>query len=377
MVQAAAKNREEKRILPVFYHHLDPTKIPSNHAMDVEILPTDTVDTITRALLCVEGLYNLTTFPLGSHSDLWERVWPWAQFLDVHRSRIADAPTEDLLRARVFCIVVNGDHATTIGTPEIAILAAQVWGGYFREPNATSEMALRRLIVFFRSGNEYSLDQFIEGAGSIDALAILVVQLVHYLLKYGSVPQFAAGALGSVIIFLKRFKHNAWLSALQSHKFISAMISVLLFVEPHIEGSTEQRLYQGLYEQTWLNCFPLAALDSGYTGVVEAVNAGIIQLIASVVGRNLKWTEASILEMISFVQPATVYYPVLAAIERTLPLTHESTSMPAFSSSALYPAWQEFVCVVLHRLEIKTKFDSGEHIARRACDNLEVNMFQC
>ncbi|KAJ6462494.1 hypothetical protein C8R45DRAFT_1080613, partial [Mycena sanguinolenta] len=375
VVQAAKTNPNEKRILPVFYHHLDPSKIPSSNAMDMVILAGDTVDIITRALLCVEGLYHLESFPIGSHSDLWEHFWPWARFLDVHRSLIPGAPTEDILRARLFCVMLDvgvGGSARVSSTPEIGILAAQVWGSYFREPNPLSELAVRRLAAFLGVRDEYRLEPFIEGAGGVDALAMLVAKMVHYLLNSNSAPELKTRNLGGVIDFSKRCKDEAWLRALRSHKVMPAMISVLLFIERLIDVPREQWVYREVYNQAWRCFFRLSPLDPSYTGAAEAIDAGILQVIASGVGRNLEWIDTTIRGILKYiVQSATVYYPVLAAIERALPLTQQAMSAPAFTFSALYPDWQEFVRISLDRLDIKRKFDSDEHIACKACDNLE------
>ncbi|KAF7364071.1 MYND-type domain-containing protein [Mycena sanguinolenta] len=375
MVQEAAMNREEKRILPVFYHHLDPNKIPSKDAMDTEILANDTIDSITRALLCLGGLYNLFPFPPGSHLDLWERVWPWGQFLDAHVSRIADAPTQDMLRAHVFRIITNffGISDKLASTPEIGVLAAQVWGSYFQDPNPASEKALRCVALFLTWKSEYGLDPFIEGAGSVDALAILVVGLVDYMLASDAPPETKTRTLRAAIVFSRRSKGDAWVSALRAHKFTAAMISVLLFVEHHIHVPIEQNLHQDLYNQALFSFLRQCALNSGFSDVVEAVDAGLLQVTASIISRNLDWKDLkkAIRGMIKFtVQPATVYYSVLAALERALPLIQQTLHASA-SDSAIYLDWKEFVGMALDRLEVKKKFDSGEHIARKACDNLE------
>ncbi|KAJ6448348.1 hypothetical protein C8R45DRAFT_1084515 [Mycena sanguinolenta] len=370
MVQAAAANRAEERILPVFYHHLDPIKIPSEDAMDTEVLAADTVDAVTRALLCVEGLYNLGTFPLGSHPELWERVWPWARFFGAHNSRIPDASTEDTIRARVFSIVANlsGTPSKVASTPEIGVLTAQVWGSHFRDPNQNPNFPFR-LALFLGSGGEYTLDPFIEGAGCVDALAIMVVKLPDYLLSSGSDLEGTTRCLGSVLEFCRRAEDQAWLSALRSHKFIAAMVSVLLFAERLPEIPNIAGLYPKLFNEAWPGFVRVSALDSGYTHVVEAIDAGYIQLIVSIAGRHVDWLESRI--VIGVLQPATVYYPVLAALERTLPLIQRATSAPTFISCTLYPDWQEFNDLVLDRLEVKRMFDSGEHVTCRACDNLE------
>ncbi|KAJ6448356.1 hypothetical protein C8R45DRAFT_948039 [Mycena sanguinolenta] len=379
MVQAVATNQEEKRLLPLFYLHLDPTKIPSEVAMDVEVLSTDTMDTIIRAFLCVQGLYNSAMLPPGSHPDLWERVWPWAQFLFIHRPRIPDAPTGDMLRASVFSIIAgfNAIPSRLASTPEIGILAAHAWGIYFRDPNAISERALRSLTLFLGMGEEYRLDEFIEGAGSMDALAVLVVELLDYLLNDIAAPDRIGRNLWGVVKFAGCCEDAAWLSALRSHQYMRAMVSVLLFAQRLIVMPTKQRpfYFQELYNHAWNGFLRLCPINASYTGIVEAVDAGLLELIAWITGRNIHgitYVETRVRGMLKFVlQPATVYYPVLAALERTLPLIRPAMSAPVFISSALYPDWRNFVSLVLERLEVKKMFDSGGHIACRACDNLK------
>ncbi|KAJ6448328.1 hypothetical protein C8R45DRAFT_1084501 [Mycena sanguinolenta] len=345
LVSVAGTTRDQMHVLPVFYHHLDPTKIPSDDEMDMEILPTDTADVITRAHLCMEGLCNYLDFPPGSQRDLWERVWPWARFFDVHPSRVAGAPTQDIVRAHIFNIIMTVEMPGPIA--EIGILAAQIWESYFRDPHPASELALRRLTVFFGRGEEinpYSLHPFIEGAGGVDALATLLVKLVHYVLDSDASPEIKTRNLGGILSFSNRSKDDAWLAALRSHKFMSAMISVLLFVEPHIEVPTEEGLYQELFNQALHGYLRLSALNSSYTSVVEAVDAGILPLIASVISRNLEWTETGI---------------------RGIPLL----SAPSLLPNEKYP--REPPTRRYIRTGVKRKFDSGEHIPYKACDNVE------
>ncbi|KAJ6448352.1 hypothetical protein C8R45DRAFT_1133134 [Mycena sanguinolenta] len=317
-------NSREARVLPVFYHHLDPQNIPSNDEMDTEILATDTVDTITRALL------------------------------DAHGSRILGSPSEDIIRARIVSIIatLDGISGKVASTPEIGILTAHVWSSYFREPHPASEMALRRLTIFLATGGEYGLDSFIEGAGSVDALAIMAVKLLDYLLNSKLRLEAMTMNLVGIMVF--------------------SMISVLLFAGRLLEIPTEVGLYPELFKQAWQNFLRVSALDSGYAYIVEAIDAGFLQLVVSISGRHIDWLESRMQASVQVIfQPATVYYPVLAALERTLPLIQQATSAPTFLSSVVYPYWEEFNGLVLDRLEVKRMFDSGGHIACRACDNLE------
>ncbi|KAF7364080.1 MYND-type domain-containing protein [Mycena sanguinolenta] len=374
MVQLAGMKNEETRVLPVFYHHLDPAKIPSEDAMDVEFLATNTLESITLALLCLEGLSNIYPFPPGADIDLWERVWPWARFFDSHGSRIPDVLSEDIIRARVLAVIASMEVTCSkmASTPEIGVLAAQAWSSYFRDPNYSTEKAIRRLTIFLAMRAEYGLNPFIEGAGSVDALAILVVKLVDYLLEWPLGPVAMTGNLSGVLIFCSRSKDHAWLSALQSHKFMRAMITVLLCAERFIDIPGKKGLFAELHEHAWQGFCRVRTLDSGYTYVVEAIDAGFLRLIVSLAGRDISWLKNRLQAAFKFMlQPATVYYPVLAALERALLSIQQVTLAPTFMSCALYPDWEEFNNLVLDRLDAKREFDSGGHVACRACDNLK------
>ncbi|KAJ7766050.1 hypothetical protein B0H16DRAFT_385027 [Mycena metata] len=124
VIRRVEESRDEMRFLPVFYHHLDPAKMPSGAEMDILTLPETTSATIDRAFLCFQGLFHLRP-PAGSHADLWKRVWPWTQFFDAHHSRIPGGHTEDVVRACCFiCVVRLTDH----GSPTTRlILNARSW----------------------------------------------------------------------------------------------------------------------------------------------------------------------------------------------------------------------------------------------------------
>ncbi|KAJ7649101.1 hypothetical protein DFH06DRAFT_557989 [Mycena polygramma] len=230
--------------------------------MDAEILSDDILSTVTLASFSLEGLFDVPTPPPGSHHDLWLRVWPWAQFFDVHHPRFAGLPTEDILRARFFSTTGSftkpyteiSRHITS--TPGIGTLAAQAWGSYFRDPNQTSEVALRRVADFLvvAMSSPYDFDEFVEGAGGEDALAVLVVRLVEYLLASTLNPTRATALnLAGLLVFSTRIENHTWMSALLSHKYLSALVSILMFADRVSDAATAPNLalYQDLYKNTW------------------------------------------------------------------------------------------------------------------------------
>ncbi|KAJ7926184.1 hypothetical protein B0H13DRAFT_2564669 [Mycena leptocephala] len=317
--------------------------------MDTEILLDDTLSTITRAFISLEGLFNLPAPPSGSHPDLLKRVWPWAQFFDVHLSWIAGAPTEDAVVARFFCVIVSlmetfsPTSRQIASTPGIGILAARAWGSYFRDPNHSSEAALRRLASFLITASTYGyeFDEFVDGAGGTDALAVLVVRLVDYLLSSinsGNTTYRTAAYMCGVVQFAALSQEDAWRSALRSHKYLRALTSVLLFADRFLQAGPATDVYASAPGTGFfLFCY------------IATVIATLWRLLMLVFSHS------------SFRLPANMWNG----------LTMEPTSKPAFISSALNRDWQEFVKLALGRLEVKQHFDSGQYLTHKACDNME------
>ncbi|KAJ7603043.1 hypothetical protein DFH06DRAFT_1257520 [Mycena polygramma] len=376
LVGCAKLAREETRFLPVFYHHLDPGNIPSDNVMDTELLPDDTVSTITRAFLSLEGISYTWPHPPGSRTALWTRVWPWIQFFDVHHYRIADAPTLDVCRARFFCVVASLMEARSetsqqiISPPGIMILAAQAWGSFFRNPNDTTHAALRNVAEFNVKihDSKYDFANFVEGAGGVGELAVLVVQLVPCLVDSTNTPSRTALNLCALVIFASKCDEGRWTSALLAHKYLSALTSVLSFAARFLEGPTPTDIYSELFRHAWNVFFRFLLLSRGYSQVAEIIDADVLTLVVSLVNKRIDWVinhEHSILSLITLiVRPATLYYPVLSLLEVYLPRLEEATSTETFRSSRLHRDWQGFVELALERLEVKRRFDSEGYVFR-------------
>ncbi|KAJ6462511.1 hypothetical protein C8R45DRAFT_1080624 [Mycena sanguinolenta] len=376
LVQIQELEPLKNRFLSVFYHHLDPIKIPSEDAMDVEILPDETVETTTRAFVSLEGLFNTVIPPAETHSDLWQRVWPWIRFLSVHHSRIANAPPEDIIQARFFSVIASlmQELPRICSTPGVGILAGHAWANYFRNPCTILERALRRL-THLLPYESCDLWEFVDGAGGVDALANLVAQLVRYLLDSDDIPAGKAKSIFGVLCFCTQSKSDTWLSALRTHEYLRTVISVLFFVDTLLEDHTAKDfpLYRELYKGAWNACFDVLRMTPGYAHVVEAIDAVFLRFYVSLASkRHMEWANDGLYSLLFLVmKPTTLYYSVLSALKRSLPIVAQGTAAPAFISSAQYPKWQEFSSLVHERLEFKRHFDSGQYSSHRACDNLE------
>ncbi|KAJ6480727.1 hypothetical protein C8R47DRAFT_596624 [Mycena vitilis] len=339
-----------------------------------------------------EGSFRVIAAPPSSRPALWTRVSPWIQFLDVYHSRIPDAPTLDMCRSCFFCVIGNmvetpddtSRHIAT--TPGVGMLAAQVWSSGFRNQNDSHTRTISHLSRFFVMAIdcEYGFTQFLEGAGGTDVLAVLVVRLVHGLVKSADIPVRTALNLLGLVIFASHYDDNdTWKSTLQAHQYLPALMSVLHFAIHSLQDATVKGLYSDLFDQTWVSFYRLVVSSPGrgYVSTVEAIEAGVLTVIVSLVNKHVdKVIAGHRLQtfLAKLLRPATLYYPVLSLLEVHLPRLEEATSTQGFRTSGLYQDWQALVNLALERLEVKRRFDSEGYVARdlKACDNMECGQIR-
>ncbi|KAJ7150689.1 hypothetical protein C8R46DRAFT_496937 [Mycena filopes] len=380
-VERVKSSTDEFRFLPLFYHHLDPARIPTSAEMDVSTLPAATTKTITQAFLSFQGVSHLQPPSKNPCTELWQRLWPWTTFFDAHYSHIAGAPSEEVVRAYSFIAIVrlmkfkSSTSRLILSTPGIGILAGQAWGTYFTDPCPATHRSLHevsQLLLVSSQLQEVNFDEVVEGAGGFHDLAILFARTLEYLLASADEVYDKALNLANVLSLCGRCKDPAWLAALAAHKGLTAALSVLLFADSVFERPSEPPgLYPHLFKQAWNLFLPLVLHGAGYIRKVEAINAGALAFFVSHAQKHVDWMESGLTTLITTILlPVTLYHPVLSAIETALPALEEATSTPAFASSPLYPAWQEFVALAGERILIKNWVDSEEHISYKACDNL-------
>ncbi|KAJ7150673.1 hypothetical protein C8R46DRAFT_1198238 [Mycena filopes] len=372
---------EEMRFLPLFYHHLDPRRIPNNTEMDQPSLAEAISAGISRALLAFQGLFHLVPSPDGSCADLWMRVWPWAQFFDAHHHYRNGGLTEDTVRAYCFLVVVrlmrfqSPTSHRILTTPGIGIFAAQAWGTFLRDPGGITERAFYHICQFLiiASGSQQpNFEELLEGAGGADALATLVFRTLEYLLVIDTDPNRTPVNLASVLTLCLRAE-STWLDALVAQKVFRTTIPVLLYAATLLDRTSDlPGLYEGTYERAWTLFVALLLHGDGYARKSEAIKAGFLELVVTMAQKHLDWADTQIRPIITAILPSVTLYPsVLSAITAALPVLEEATSSLAFTSSPVYPYWREFITLAVERIDVKRQVDSGESISRKACDNLQ------
>ncbi|KAJ7712616.1 hypothetical protein B0H16DRAFT_1743943 [Mycena metata] len=99
-------------LLPVYYIHLDPSKIPNPDALDKLVAtatPLPAIDGACTALRALCDFVDLSVFPFDTAPDFWSRGWPWMQFLHTYWDYLPkfDRETEIHACVRYACVLAK------------------------------------------------------------------------------------------------------------------------------------------------------------------------------------------------------------------------------------------------------------------------------
>ncbi|KAJ7761176.1 hypothetical protein DFH07DRAFT_957254 [Mycena maculata] len=110
--------------------------------------------------------------------------------------------------------------------------------------------------------------------------------------------------------------------------------------------------------------------------VIEALRAGLIDLIASLIGHPLEVDATKhVCYLLKFLASTTVYYSVLAEIEGMSQGLNEilDENDPVITQSPVFDAWRTFTESAAERQKMKQLFDSDEAPSSLVCDNTECS----
>ncbi|KAJ7652639.1 hypothetical protein B0H17DRAFT_1186443, partial [Mycena rosella] len=181
-------------ILPLYYAGLDDSAIPSLVAqLDCsEDLPLLT-RRLSRIVLCLQGLLLLDSKdslpgPSSVWPHIWRRVWPWLDFLNIHRDTLPQLPNISYIHPLSLVNVLgkNEETAKLIHlTPGFRILAFRFWTLSFDQTHLVSiQGAFEVFCVYMQNclltiTEDHDFEEAIEGSGgSRTSLARLLVNHV-------------------------------------------------------------------------------------------------------------------------------------------------------------------------------------------------------
>ncbi|KAF7354111.1 MYND-type domain-containing protein [Mycena venus] len=174
--------------LPAFYANLNPSSIPSMAQLETSISASLRL-TIGNACVALGALHTIThlgSFPLDASLDLWERAWPWLEFLHLYQDYIEGADALiDVRTYIIWCMLLINleEHTETAQVmahqPGVQALVTRCWmltiGVSDEDRDEVFENAQYMLLL--HPADPVSLAEIVaEAGGTFDHLAALVVR---------------------------------------------------------------------------------------------------------------------------------------------------------------------------------------------------------
>jgi hypothetical protein len=193
---------QKATFLPIFFHNLDPVRIPSPGQLELFDRPAR--DDVSCAVLSLHLFFNNSPH-LDLGVSVWPRIWSWVNYIHIHWDHLPEiALPLDVIFYIDFLVFAgrfrcDPQTCALMSTPGFRTLVAKAWTflPVIVEPH---RLALVTTVLGFVLGDlnnrdSAHLEEIIEGAGgSLSDLAILVVKYIHSVVENQDLTSDVAAA---------------------------------------------------------------------------------------------------------------------------------------------------------------------------------------
>ncbi|KAJ7675573.1 hypothetical protein DFH06DRAFT_1169919, partial [Mycena polygramma] len=379
--------------LPVFYANLDNTGIPVDPIPE----PADegALSRTARAWLSISALNLLQRkIPRGAYIDMWPRIWPWVQYIDVHPHLLPGSPTEDEVCTALFGVIREGVECAETAklmdlTPGVRAFVPRAWAIFLRRrPLISSD--LNSLCHFIGRGLRprplpaMHREEYIEGGNGCTNLAALALEHLATVIGTRDVPlniRTLDVTLFSVSIFLDDMydgPSGPFVEALLAQGFARSLVSTVLMLNQnsHLLGGEIADVVAKM-------CFKLLVQISlaprAKRRITEACGAGLIRAIVGfgtwapgTMDPDQVETSNAPRDLLRSALPGMMtYLPVVSHIALALasPEVQQMIGSELFMNGYLFDDWNWFAQLARERIEVFRSFESVTE--SRACDNTQ------
>ncbi|KAJ7617653.1 hypothetical protein DFH06DRAFT_1364354 [Mycena polygramma] len=360
--------------LPVHYANLDTTGIP------VDPIPENpdagTLSRIARAWLSLCALKCLQRkTPAEAYIDLWPRVWPWVQFLDVHPHLLPGSPDEDEVCTVLFIVICESVECAETAklmdlSPGIRVFVPRAWAIFLRRRPLTSSDHLNSLCHFIGRGLRprplpaMHREEYIEGGGGCTNLAALVLEHLATVIGARDVPLNIRAlelTLFSVLIFLDDMydgPSDPFMEALLAQGFSRTLVSTV-FVLNQIRIPLGVEIADVLVKMCLNFVVPISLTPRAKRRIPEACEAGLLNAIVyfgmwapETMDPDQVETSNAPRDLLRCALPGVmIYLPVVSRIASSLesPEVQHMGGSDVFRNSYLFADWSWFVYLARER----------------------------
>ncbi|KAJ7136191.1 hypothetical protein C8R46DRAFT_1361914 [Mycena filopes] len=397
MLQHLPGATEEQAILmlPVFYANLDPLRVPDEYHYDTEAPSAEAQNNIVRAFQSLGALYAIR-FPSAIGVDLWPRAWPWARFLYLYREHLPRGlnPQSEAKFCLDFLMFAGtfADHPASfkliLDTPDLRVIVAKAWPHVLevQEPQNREIVFtdLRSFLAHDSMKNPVNLAEIIDGAGSCEELARLVVAFIHNVVPAdgGAMHFMDAYFLDGLLDFVNHVDPHLlrinvgnamsrFAAALVSHNVVGAVTKSL----HALLGVAGTSAANALRKSFLLIGVLFTAQPGNLQRIADAMDHGFLRALAT----GTRGTHAQALKNLNKVFLETLLpsfflrFEVLDAMDTAIAEVGPIILADDFKASDVHELWHEFTQLVVKRLDLYDAYLAGEVPTMKACDNLKCN----
>ncbi|KAJ7660123.1 hypothetical protein DFH06DRAFT_1193819 [Mycena polygramma] len=375
-------NAQLRLFIPACFANLKTTAIPDLRRQlhtDISVVQ----NRVATVVLALETLCILQEHLVArAYAEVWSSAWTWMQFLDEweHHESGEETPSPAELHMVYLTTITSlgrdpETFSTIKNTPRVRVFIAKAWGAAVDQLDPEDD-PFRELCEFLikhaEPKNPCNLNEFIEGAGSINDLAVLAVKHIRLAVPdrnhtVGNHDGFALLAVYSFLGDAELFRGPLRLP-LVAHGLVGAVSAALCAL-----CGPEMLMTEQIIPLSIGTLVPHITASPGFPWVKEAFDAGFLRAIVLCASRPM-FALITIPLGVFFRQllvDSLVYHSVLSTLRAALDDAREAAESPGFRRSSYAGAWDEFVALATERLAIMDQYDSGEFGAQRACDNID------
>ncbi|KAJ7189603.1 hypothetical protein GGX14DRAFT_484655 [Mycena pura] len=278
-------------LLPMYYAGLDASEIPSLLAqiLESELQHDPTlVAKLSHVVMCLAGitfLHGNRRLPGAACADIWQRAWPWIEFLGTHRDTLPHLLP--LSEVNLLCVVDvlardNEDTAALIReTPGFRVFLFRAWALSFDQARLTPILpAFHFLCILLQDlplyiTDEHHFEEAIEGSGgNITLLACLAVNHIKCAVQ-SSVVSVGVVSMRSVVLILHA---RCWVDASFRQILIDEGIVTALTSSACRLSSAPFDAQDQYFNVSWAIQYYLTA-PFGHNTFTQALRAGLLRAI--------------------------------------------------------------------------------------------------
>ncbi|KAJ7478963.1 hypothetical protein FB451DRAFT_1556730, partial [Mycena latifolia] len=345
--------------LPVCWANLDPLGIPGPAELEILVSTPQLGHFLMRPLVYLEIVHSIKEITERALADLWPRAWAWMSFISTYREVLPSAPPEHLVGGALLQFIIRVPLSIIERQPEVHIMVSRVWAAFISTDTDTPGFG--ELCVFLGYGigelSPTQVSEYVEGAGgNLYDLASLVVKHLALASRFDDPFFIRCG-----IIFVSKVEQSPdgpFHAALRAQGFFGLLAKVLHVLPRMFEHENAQ--------DTLRECTAILVAEfrraTGYLSIPEALRSGLLRAIIPFCTNLAPESEVPYLSALlsEFLQPSTMYYSVLQALEEVLP--EAEARVATFPGTPMSRSWSDFVIHAKRRLDFKRHFDSEDYV---------------